>query len=304
MTLDARGGGSSGSAPRPLFVNPGSGLRDLPEEQIAADFAGFEIREVPGADLEGAVRDAVAEGADVVAVAGGDGSVSTAAGVLAGSGVTLLVVPGGTLNHFAHALGIPDLTVAGEVARHGEVRAVDVGAVNGRVFVNNATVGWYPEMVRTREHWEERVPRTLARVIALTEHLPRVRAFDVEAAGRTDRAWIVWVGNGEMETNPTDLGTRENLADGLLDVWVANAGRSGHRIRQLGALLGGRLEESPVIQRRTTEAITLRFRRPVVSIALDGEVSELRTPLRFEARPEALRVLVPPGSAVTKDDDG
>ena len=140
-------------------------------------------------------------------------------------------------------------------------------------------------------------------LIALTEHLPRVRAFDVQAAGRTDRAWIVWVGNGEMQTNPTDLGARENLSDGLLDVWVANAGHSGHRIRQLSALLAGRLEESPFIQRRTTEAITLRFRRPAVSIALDGEVCELRTPLRFEARREALRVLVPTGSPAVRGDD-
>ena len=85
VTLDARGGGSSGPPPRPLFVNPGSGLRELTEAQIEADFGGFEIREVGGADLEAAVRDAVAEGTDLVAVAGGDGSVSTAAGMLAGS---------------------------------------------------------------------------------------------------------------------------------------------------------------------------------------------------------------------------
>ena len=147
------------------------------------------------------------------------------------------------------------------------------------------------------------MPRTLGRADRPDRAPPKGAGFDVEAAGRTDRAWIVWVGNGEMETNPTDLGHARTSPTACSTCgWPTPA--PGHRLRQLAALLAGRLEESPFIQRRTTEAITLRFRRPVVSIALDGEVCELRTPLRFEARPEALRVLVPPGSTAAGDDDG
>lgn len=161
------------------------------------DRLGIEARDT-GDDLEGALQRAADESPRFVAVVGGDGTQRIAAALFAERDVTLLPVPGGTRNHFAKALGMADLDDAAAAVEHGAERSVPVSDVNGEVFLNTAVVGWYPEMVRTRERLRERYPRPIAAALAFVRHVSRLRRFDVEVAGTTHRVWMLWVGNGRF----------------------------------------------------------------------------------------------------------
>src|SRR5688572_17214545 len=143
-----------------VIVNAASGVG---EREIAAECAriaaGLESRgveatvlQVPGERLTDAAREAAAGGAEAVVMAGGDGTMSAGAAALAGGNCPMGILPLGTLNHFARDLGIPaDLEGALAIVASGTVKRVDVGEANGRVFVNNASIGLYPHAVAARE---------------------------------------------------------------------------------------------------------------------------------------------------------
>jgi undecaprenyl-diphosphatase len=236
----------------------------------------------------------------VVAVSGGDGTIRCAVGILSGSETALLAVPGGTHNHFAKALGIDTIEIAAQVATSGERVAIDIGQVNGEPFIYNASVGWYAELVHRREKFEKKMPRRLAKVLSVAVHLPWLRAFTVDVGdGTTRRTWMVWIGNGEFGTHLNDFIERESLADQRLDLRVLSAAHRLPRPRALGALLAGRIEDSPAIERLSLPAVTLRLRRPQVLVALDGELVTLATPLAFRSVAASLNVLVPSAAEVT-----
>src|SRR5205823_5191048 len=124
------------------------------------------VRVVAPVAMDRAIREAVASGADTVVIGGGDGTVRTAAQALAGTRTTLGVLPLGTLNHYARDLGVPTaLEDAARALATAEVRAVDVGDLDGSVFVNNSAIGLYPYLVRVRERDERRW--RLGRLLAL-----------------------------------------------------------------------------------------------------------------------------------------
>ncbi|MEA3203922.1 MAG: hypothetical protein QOI63_1602, partial [Thermoplasmata archaeon] len=138
-----------------------------PEERrtraIAAAFAAVgvaaEVRCVPGAALPDAAKQAVDDGARTVVAAGGDGTVGAVAGAVAGTSAHLGILPLGTLNHFAKDAGVPlALADAARVVATGTGRRVDVAEVNGRVFVNNSSIGLYPRAVRERERLRSAAP--------------------------------------------------------------------------------------------------------------------------------------------------
>src|ERR671915_2212298 len=145
------------SPPILALVNPKSGRAD--KAHAALDEAGsFDVRVADPKRLADVISKAVTDGKRRIVVAGGDGTIATAAHALVGTGVELGIVPGGTLNHFARDLGIPaDLPSACEIAADATQRAcADVGYVNGVLFVNTSSVGAYVRLVRTREHLERR----------------------------------------------------------------------------------------------------------------------------------------------------
>ena len=131
----------------PALVNPAAGTADAARDALSASDS-FVVREVEPARLENAVRDVVGRGAPRVLVAGGDGTIAVAASVLFESNTELAILPGGTLNHFASDLGIStDPATALELAATGTCRNVDVGMVNGRLFLNTSSVGAYVHFV-------------------------------------------------------------------------------------------------------------------------------------------------------------
>ncbi len=252
-------------------------------------------------DLSSLAR-AAAEGADDIVVAGGgDGTISAVAGALAGTGKTLGVLPLGTLNHFAKDLGLPlELADAVETIARGKIAEVDVGEVNGRVFINNSSLGIYPRLVASREAQQERLGRgkwhaffwAALRVFWRFPHL-RLRVA-LEGRQIERRTPFLFIGNNEYEMEGLKLGGRACLNAGKLGLYLAHrAGRLGLLRLAFGALFG-RLNQADEFDAYCVEEATIAARRKKsLLVATDGEVERMETPLCYRVRPRALRVLVP-----------
>jgi diacylglycerol kinase family enzyme len=247
------------------------------------------------------VRDAVASNADIVVLGGGDGTLSSGALAMVGGAKPLGVLPLGTLNHFAKDAGIPvDLDAAVETIRAGHVMDVDVGEVNGRIFLNNSSIGLYPIAVEEREELRHRTgggkwPAMLRASADVFRRFPLLEVT-LPMAGRPIRLAtpFVFVGNNRYEMSLLTLGTRSSLQGGELSVYIPrNGGRLGLLQLALRALLG-RLDQERDFHSTAVSSIEIRTRRRSLCVSLDGEVAQMTSPIRFLIRPRALRVLAPP----------
>lgn len=289
-----------------VLLNPDAGrpvARDVPAAVLDA-FArrglSAEVRVVAARRLHAAAREAARAGADAVVAAGGDGTVNAVAGGLVGTRVPLGVLPLGTLNHLARDAGIPlDLDDAVGVAARGETRDVDVGDVNGRVFLNNASLGLYPRLVRLREraralHGHSRLRATAYATARMTRTFPRLDvSIDVDGDLTTSATPFVFVGNNRYRTDLVGLGRRFALDRGELSVAYADdaglAATLGYALR--GA--AGRLESARGLVTRVATDVRVGSFAPSLSVAVDGEVVRLVPPLVFRSRPGALPLLAP-----------
>lgn len=251
-------------------------------------------------DLEQTARNAVAQGATVVIAGGGDGTVSAIAAALAETESVLGVLPLGTFNNFARDLGIPlGIAAAARVIAHGRITAVDVGEVNGRVFINNSSIGLYPWIVERREHYERKGHnRFLAFVWASLPVLRRYRLLsvhlNVDGVGLVRHTPFVFVGNNVYRFEGLRAARRDSISAGTLCLAVAHrTGRAG-LIRLAAHAVFGRLREARDFDLLTAKEISVETRRPTARVSLDGEVVRMNTPLHYRIRPGALRVFVPP----------
>jgi diacylglycerol kinase family enzyme len=254
-----------------------------------------------GDDVKEFVRRALSNGARAVVAGGGDGTVGAVAEELVGTDRPLGVLPLGTLNHFAKDLHIPlALEEAARNVCEGRAVPVDVGEVNGRIFVNNSSLGLYPRIVRRREMLQEREgsgkwSAFLRASLAVLRRYPfmsvRLDADGQEIARKTP---FVFVGNNEYQVENLQMGARSCLDAGRLSLYVAHrTGRLGLLRLALSALLG-RLREAHDFDALCAREIWVETRRPKrIPVATDGEVSVLSTPLHYRIRPGALRVIVP-----------
>jgi diacylglycerol kinase family enzyme len=314
----ARSAGSAAAARSKAVVilntAAGGGIRLGEAETTARIVAAFaangivaEVMPLPGHAIARTVRQRIGSASapripapTVIVAAGGDGTVRTVAQVLADSGIPLGILPLGTLNHFARDLGLP-LDIAGAVAviAAGRSAPVDAAEVNGCVFVNNSSIGFYPNMVRDRDRQLRlsRRAKWLAMALALLRALrrPIARRLTIERGGRKQRhrTPFAFVGNNVYDTTLPMLGRRATLSAGELCLFIAKPrgllGIVGLMVRT--AL--GRLGRSDDFERWIAKALTIHSRRRRMTMALDGEILRLRTPLRYRTRPAALRVLVP-----------
>ncbi|HEY9436110.1 MAG TPA: diacylglycerol kinase family protein [Blastocatellia bacterium] len=247
------------------------------------------------------VRQAIASDADVIAAGGGDGTISTVANQLVGTHVALGVLPFGTLNHFAKDLGIPlDPRAAVEVVCRGAIKRVDVGEVNGRYFINNSSLGVYPDAVRVRERWRPLLGKWPALAIgALTvlRRFPTLKlSLDIDGRRLRRRVPLLFVGNNAYSVEWPDLGERERLDEGCLSFWLMREASRLALLRSALSLLLGRLRLAPEIEASRVQSLTVNSRRRRLRrlrVAVDGEVIRLRTPLRYRIRPQSLSVCVP-----------
>jgi diacylglycerol kinase family enzyme len=254
-----------------------------------------------GSALSLLAEKALADSALLVA-GGGDGTIGTVAAALVDTNVALGILPMGTRNHFAKDLGIPlDLETAVRTLFTGRIDCVDVAEVNGRVFVNNSSIGIYPQIARERNRERHRGHRgwsALARAAAqLIRRSPMLHVeIDIDHGRRlSSQTPIVFVGNNRYSIEGLFLGSRGSLRRGSL--WVCVAPDSD-RFRLLGlALRGllGRVRDSDFATFDGVEA-WVRMHRAFIEVATDGEVNLMRTPLHYRIRPGALRVVVPRAS--------
>lgn len=253
---------------------------------------------VDGAGITPHVRHAIERGHQVVA-GGGDGTVNAVASMLVGTSVVLRVLPLGTRNHFARDLGLPlDLLSAVRTALTGRVRVVDVGEVNGHIFLNNSSLGLYPHLVRGRvaeqKHGHRKwVAVAVAAASCLLHPLPllvRLQMDGVEVLVR--RTPLLFVGNNRYCMTGLHMGGRTRLDAGQL--WICVAQDTGYA-RLLGLAvraLTGHLRSGDLDMRNMAD-LWVRTQRCQVEVAWDGEVTTMHTPLHYRIRPAALRVMVP-----------
>lgn len=283
-----------------IVVNPRSGSvqgdADLGAALRTAGVAA-DVHRLPTDGTESWLRE-LAGRYDVIAAMGGDGTVSTVAAAALVENKTFAVIPAGTLNHFARDTGLPlEMAAAIALLATPHTVLVDVGVVNGHMFLNNASIGAYPRMVRERTRARERGwPRPLASAGAILNtwlHLRQVKVrLEIGHLRLVRRSPLLVVGNGEYEMDGLDVGKRKAVSDGMLSLYVAP------RLSRLAALvlplriLLRRIEQDPSFESWRGSTIEMTLRRPV-NIALDGEVITLPSPLRFSVRPRALRVIVP-----------
>ena len=297
------------------ILNSASGCHPGPElcEKLSRIFAeiGTPTRILlasSGAEIHELTRRAVKENNRIIVAGGGDGTVNAVANELLGTSITLGVLPLGTLNHFAKDLHIPqDLEDAACNVITGRAVSVDVGEVNGHIFLNNSSLGIYPHILRLREEQQNKTGRYkwVAFAHAFLSVLQdysflrvRLRVNEKELSCKTP---LVFIGNNKYEMEGLNIGERGRLDAGELCLFVAKGVRRLDLVRLAFLAILGRLHDASDFDVLITDQISIETRRPRVSVSTDGEVNQMNTPLNYLIHPGALRVIVPvknvPGSS-------
>ena len=284
----------------PAIVNVASGSADE-ARKVLEESDAFEVHEVQPDEISAAIRAAVDGGAKRILVSGGDGTIATAATELLNTHAELAILPGGTLNHFARDLGVStEAAEALTLAVEGDCRGVDVGAVNGRVFLNTSSVGAYVRFVRIRERLERRFGYRIASAIAALRILFQLRSFavevEVEGELRIYRTPLVFIGVGERELQLPTLGKRVSDGQRGLHVMVVR-GRSRARVLALALSAVARgvdaVASTPELDSFVVDRCRITLRRPT-AVAIDGELVAMRDTLEYALHRDALHVVCPP----------
>jgi diacylglycerol kinase family enzyme len=295
-------GTAVGPAARPvLLMNPRSGGGKVERFRLVEEARRRGIEPVvlaPGDDLLALAREAVGRGADVIGMAGGDGSQALAAGVAMAHDVAFVCVPAGTRNHLAMDLGLDRDDVVGALDAFGpaQERRIDLGLVGDRVFVNNATAGLYAKIVQSPEYRDRKVGTAL-------ELLPRMLGpdaapFDLRFTGpdgtEYETAHLILVSNDKYELGRGEgFGSRRRLDAGTLGIVAARFRSSGEIARFVQLQATGRVRRFSGWGEWTDTSFELRSGQPV-EVGIDGEAILLDPPVRFRVAPRALRVRIPP----------
>jgi diacylglycerol kinase family enzyme len=289
---------TTADAPAPhqpfLVMNPRSGggkvarfrLRERAEE-LGAEVA---LLDRPGTDVQQLARDALARGADLIGVAGGDGTQALVAQVAAEHDVPFLVISAGTRNHFALDLGLDrgDPARCLDALRDGVEARIDLGDINGRTFVNNASFGAYAEIVENPAYRDDKRGTTLD---ALPDLLSRQRGAHLVAevgGSQVDAPQALLVSNNPYEASDfAGMGRRSRLDRGVLGVVAVRVDTA----RQAVGLLNGASRQG--LRMTETPEVVVTADVPEVPVGIDGETVRLTTPVRCTIRPGVLRVRLP-----------
>jgi diacylglycerol kinase family enzyme/membrane-associated phospholipid phosphatase len=258
-----------------LVINPasgsGTGARVLDEFRKALPAA--EVVELgDGDDLEQALR-AAAERAEVLAVGGGDGTVSCAAGIAIDAGLPLAVFPGGTFNHFAKDIGCDTVAKSVAAIRNGTAAYVDAVRLNETdTVINTASIGAYPAFVQTREKLEHKIGKPLAGAYALFHTLRSNEAVRITYDDKTLLTSLFFVGNSVYLPSGFTPARRMRMDDGLIDVRILETGRTLSTLRVVTSLLLGRLARSPLYHELQVPEFSFTAPDGPTLVAHDGEI--------------------------------
>ncbi|MFG3496753.1 bifunctional phosphatase PAP2/diacylglycerol kinase family protein [Streptomyces sp. NPDC047886] len=326
--LPARGGPVAAVPPRAdapalpdgrglvVVVNPSSGTQPQfadPADEVRAALPRAEV--LPYDEGLGSLPDVLAYAArraadqgGALGVCGGDGTVNAAVAPALRYGVPLLVLPGGTYNHFAADLGVETVRDACAAVAAGDAVRVDVGRVtplrahpggaaagpDPAYFVNTFSIGAYPELVRLRERWAPRVGGPLAGLMGVAHVLRTSRPVRAEVNGRRRALWVLFAGNGAYRSLGPAPTRRDDLADGLLDVRLFHGGPFA-RTRLLLTTLAGGLAHARVYAAAQTGRLDVGGLPEHTPMACDGEVVPAPAALRVDKLRRALTVYRPAG---------
>lgn len=280
-----------------IVVNPGAGdgpasalVGPAPVDRIRERLPAAEIRRPEAADdLDGLLEDA-ARRCRVLGVFGGDGTVRAGAAAALRHDRPLLPLPGGTLNNFATTLGLVTVDDAVRAYRQRRVGGVDVGEVDGRIFLNTASFGVHARLFDLRERLRPRMGKRSALVAAAWRAMGEAEPVDIAVDGRTYHAWWVFVGNGRHRTRAMLATRRERLDDGLLDVRVLRARHPFRRLRGGLALILGDWGPASGYKRWRTPRTTITADAAELRVACDGETASAPATLRFRKHHRRLTV--------------
>lgn len=281
----------------PALVNPAAGNVQGTLEMLRAD-PRVDLHEISPDAFEGAISSALDRGATTIVVAGGDGTVATAASCVVNRPASLCVMRAGTLNHFARRLEVPaDPKEALELAFTGTTRKVDVGWLNDQLFLNTSVVGLYVDYVRRRERFKERlghVPASAAAAFGsfftLSDHHVELES---DGTRRTYKSVLFFVGVGERDFQMPVLGRMK--PDGRRGLHVV-AVQPGSRARLLLTVVRMATRGLPAWPADhhpdsfVVDSFRLHLRHSRELVALDGEIVDMPTPLSFRIQKDALTV--------------
>jgi diacylglycerol kinase family enzyme len=282
------------------FLNSSCGNAEAAREALKT--AGFDLDAVKPSELEAHLKEAIDNGTKRILVAGGDGTIATAAALVAKTKTELAILPGGTLNHFAKDHGIPtDLGKAALVAGTGKIVGADIGYVNNCVFLNTCSIGAYVTFVRERERLEKKVGYTIASAVAFSKMFGELRSFsvtlEVNGEKKTLRSSLVFIGVGERELKLPSLGSRVKNGKRGLHVMIVH-GRKPARLFAIAiAGIAKGTEKAamlPEFEDFVVDSCRIDLSRPAATIGLDGELKRLNTPLDFHIERDAIKLVVAP----------
>jgi diacylglycerol kinase family enzyme len=281
-----------------LFMNPRSGGGKAEHADLAEECRRRGIEPVvlePGEDWPQRVREVAASGADVLGMAGGDGSQAMVATIAAEMGLPMVVVPAGTRNHLALDIGLDRDDVVGALDAYGSAveRGMDLAEVNGRVFVNNVSLGLYAAIVRSPEYRDNKVDTTLSTLPQVIG--PGTEPFDLRFRGLDgadhEGAHLIQISNNPYgETR--GFGSRPQLDTKLLGIITLVLGDAGSAAAFLAALATGHPERFPGYATWSTPTFDVTSDGPI-DVGLDGESQVLDPPLHFRVRPDQVRIRLP-----------
>lgn len=277
--------GAGKGAPRPVVPAADLIRRSLPEAEIVELCAGTDFGQT--------LHEAAAR-ATVLAVAGGDGTVSAGAVAALRYGKPLLVIPGGTLNHFARTIGLETPAGALRAYTSGSRANVDVGLIAGKPFLNTASFGVYTDLVAERDRLSVRLGKWPAFAVAAMRVLRTAEPVEVTIDGRRRKVWLAFFGNCAFRSHGSaPTAWRTSLDDGQLDIRLVLAPRKFARSRGFAGVLTGTGSRAPAFRRSRQPAVKVQHGPEPFEIAHDGERAEASRDFTVSKLPQALQVFVP-----------
>jgi diacylglycerol kinase family enzyme len=287
----------------PIILNPNAGRgaereTDALRDAFAAVGTTAEIHVVSGPQVRERVRALVQEGEPVVGIAGGDGTISSAACELALQRTSLLPVPLGTLNHFAQRYGVPTVEAAVHAWEKQRAHALPVGLMNDIAFINNASCGFYPHMVRRRDRLERVMPRSVANWVAGWMVMAQLPLMHLELSTgdhkRHFKTPALWVGIGKNSLRLPQPGDVVREGD-VLEIVTPTAQRRTALISLMMRTMvklkrGAETPEDRALDVLHAAEFTLKSPHRI-DVGIDGEPHRVRPPLSFRYERDGLKVL-------------
>jgi diacylglycerol kinase family enzyme len=276
--------------------------KGLSEKSIVKKFYSLniecDVKSVEGKYLKETAENNLTNGYDAIVAAGGDGTISSVSSVLADGNIPLGVLPLGTLNHFAKDLNIPlDFDEAAETISLFRIKKIDLGEVNGRIFINNSSIGFYPKLVKHREIHTEKLGlnKWLSMGVALINVFRRFPSIDVKLHSEENSIRIktpfVFIGNNDYKIDLFNLGTRTSLDKGKLCIYFPNTSGKMSIMKFAFLTLLNKIKQAEDFIIDSSENIILETRKKFLDVSADGEVIKLKTPLHYKIKPLCLKVI-------------